>query len=246
VIEEARRIAEAAQERKLRLKLMGGGGVHLHSQSATRPPLRRKYGDLDFVTSKRDRPAVEKLFPALGYEANDRFNLLQGDTRLAFLDNVNGRQIDIFVERIRMSHVIDLKDRLDFQGPSLTPADLLVSKLQVFEVNMKDLVDSIALLHDHPVADHDDEAINARYIARLCSQDWGLYRTLQINMEKVRKAAFEMEGVQAERVDQGLEALSKEIESQPKSMKWKLRAQVGDRVRWYELPEEVRQPYQAE
>ncbi len=27
--------------------------------------------------------------------------------------------------------------------------------------------------------------------------------------------------------------------SVPKSMKWKLRANVGDRVRWYELPEEV-------
>jgi hypothetical protein len=28
-------------------------------------------------------------------------------------------------------------------------------------------------------------------------------------------------------------------ESAPKGVKWRLRANVGDRVRWYELPEEV-------
>jgi hypothetical protein len=34
-------------------------------------------------------------------------------------------------------------------------------------------------------------------------------------------------------------ALLDVAESVPKSMKWRLRANIGDRVRWYELPEEV-------
>ncbi len=110
---------------------------------------------------------------------------------------------------------------------------------------MKDLVDTIALLLDHPIADHDDDAMNAAYLARLTSEDWGLYRTLQINIERVRGAATEL-AVDAGRVNQRLDQLWERIEMQPKSLKWKLRARIGDRISWYELPEEVRQPYQRD
>jgi len=43
-----------------------------------------------------------------------------------------------------------------------------------------------------------------------------------------------------------LDELWRSIDAQPKSLRWKLRARVGDRMSWYELPEEVRQPYHAE
>jgi len=122
---------------------------------------------------------------------------------------------------------------------------LLISKLQVYEINMKDLVDSIALLLDHPVGDHDDDVIDATYLAKLTSDDWGLYRTLQLNTERVRRAGKDLE-VDGARVNQRLDEIWSRIESQPKSLRWKMRARVGDRVSWYQLPEEVRQPYQAE
>ena len=101
---------------------------------------------------------------------------MQGDRRLYFYDTENGRQVDVFIDSIRMSHVIDLRDRLDHDGPCASPSDLLLSKLQIFEVNRKDLVDLTALLLDHPVAGNGDEAIDAAYIARLTADDWGLYR----------------------------------------------------------------------
>jgi hypothetical protein len=224
---------------------VGGAGVNLHSSSARRPPLKRKYGDLDFVTSSKQRPAVQKLFESLGYQGDLRFNTLNGHQRLLYLDEVNGRQIDIFIDRMRMCHVIELAGRLGHDGPTLTPADLLLSKLQVFEVNMKDLVDTTALLLDHPVADHDDDAINAVYLARLTADDWGLHRTLQLNSRRVRDAARELD-VDDGLVNQRLDELWARIDAQPKSLKWKIRARVGDRVSWYELPEEVRQPYQKE
>ena len=110
---------------------------------------------------------------------------------------------------------------------------------------MKDLVDTIALVLDHPIADHDDDAMNAGYLAHLTSEDWGLYRTLQLNIERVRGAATALE-VDADRVNQRLDELWERIERQPKSLKWKLRARIGDRISWYQLPEEVRQPYQRE
>jgi hypothetical protein len=224
---------------------VGGAAVNLHCSSARQAPLKRKYGDLDFVASSKQRQAVQKLFESLGYQGDRRFNTLNGDQRLLYLDGVNGRQIDVFIDRMKMCHVIELANRLGHEGPTLTPADLLISKLQVYEVNMKDLVDTTALLLDHPIADHDDDAINAAYLARLTSEDWGLHRTLQLNSGRVREALRELD-VDAGLVNQRLDELWTRIDAQPKSLRWKLRARVGDRVSWYELPEEVRQPYQAE
>lgn len=243
VIAEGERIATAAREAKVSAKLVGGVAVNLHSKSATRPPLKRKYGDLDFVAPSKQRAEVQKLFEALGYQGDMRFNTLNGHQRLLYLDNGNGRQIDIFIDRMRMCHVIELADRLGMDGPCLAPADLLLSKLQVYEVNLKDLVDSVALLLDHPVKDTDDDAINGPYLARLLSQDWGLHRTIQVNTQRVRDAAKELD-VPAGVVDQRFDELWQAIDARPKSIKWKLRSRVGDRVSWYELPEEVRQPYE--
>jgi hypothetical protein len=245
VIEEAERIAAAASVGKVPAKLVGGAAVNLHCSSARQAPLKRKYGDLDFVASSKQRQAVQKLFESLGYQGDRRFNTLNGDQRLLYLDGVNGRQIDVFIDRMKMCHVIELANRLGHDGATLTPADLLISKLQVYEVNMKDLVDTTALLLDHPIADHDDDAINAAYLARLTAEDWGLHRTLQLNSGRVRKAVRELD-VDADLVNQRLDELWTRIDAQPKSLRWKLRARVGDRVSWYELPEEVRQPYQAE
>lgn len=244
-IAEAERIAEAAGSERLGVKLLGGAGIHMHSPSARRPPLRRRYGDLDYAMPSRDRKRVLAFFPALGYVANERFNLMQGDRRLYFYDAANGRQVDVFIDVMRMSHVIDLRGRLEHNGPCASPSDLLLSKLQIYEVNHKDLVDLTALLLDHPVAANDDDAVDAAYVARRAAEDWGLYRTLQTNVEKLRATLDDLD-VDRELVRTRLEELWGVVEAQPKPLKWKMRAQVGDRMRWYELPEEVRSPYVAE
>ena len=244
-IAEAERVAEAAKAQGVAVKLLGGAGIHLHSPSAQHAPLKRKYGDLDYVISSKNRKAALAFFPGIGYEANDRFNLMQGDRRLYFFDGSNGKQVDVFIDVIRMSHVIDLRGRLAHNGPCATPSDLLLSKLQIYEVNKKDLVDVTALILDHPIASNDDEAIDADYVARLACEDWGLCRTLQLNLEKLRHAVSELD-VDQDVVNARLDQLWAAVEAGPKPLKWRMRAQVGDRMRWYELPEEVRSPYQAE
>jgi hypothetical protein len=244
-IAEAERVAEAARSQGVAVKLLGGAGIHLHSPSAHHAPLKRKYGDLDYVISSKDRKAALAFFPGIGYQANDRFNLMQGDRRLYFYDGNNGKQVDVFIDVIRMSHVIDLRSRLGHMGPCASPSDLLLSKLQIYEVNKKDLVDVTALVLDHPVKSNDDEGIDAAYIARLAAEDWGLYRTLQINIGKLRHSLEELD-VDRSTVSGRLDEVWNTVEAQPKGMKWKMRAQVGDRMRWYELPEEVRSPYQPE
>jgi Uncharacterised nucleotidyltransferase len=244
-IEESRRIAEAAKEKRVGLKLLGGAGIHAHSPSAQRHPLKRKYGDLDYAVPKRDRKAVMDLFRELGYEPNDRFNLMNGDRRLYFYDTDNGRQVDVFVDVFRMSHEIDLRGRMEHEHPALSPSDLLLSKLQIYEVNRKDLVDATALILDHPIDGNDEESIDATYVARLACEDWGLCRTIEINLQKLRETVDELD-VDQDLVKARIDELWAAVEGGPKPLKWRLRAQVGDRVRWYELPEETRSPYQPE
>jgi hypothetical protein len=243
-IAEAGRIGEAAKKAGVKVKLLGGAGIHLHSPSAAKPPLKRRYGDLDFAIAKKHRKGVLELFPGLGYEANERFNLMNGDSRLYFYDGDNGRQVDIFIDVFKMSHVIDLRGHLDDDGPCCRPADLLLSKLQIFEVNRKDLVDVIALLLDHPIGSGEEE-IDAAYLARIMSNDWGLYRTVQLNVAKLLAALEEIE-VDRPVVRKRVDEMWTVVDREPRPLKWRLRAQVGDRIQWYELPEEVRSPYQPD
>src|ERR1700687_122658 len=228
-IDEAHRVAEAAKSKHLGIKLLGGAGIHLSSPSARKPPLKRKYGDLDYAMSKRDRKGVLELFPSLGYEANERFNLMQGDRRLYFYDEHNGRQVDVFIDVFKMSHVIDLRGRLDHEGPCASPSDLLLSKLQIYEMNRKDLVDLTALLLDHPVqAGWGDEVIDSGYIARGAGDDRGLDRPLQVNTGKLRATLPELD-VDPQPLNSRVDELWKAVEAQPKPMKWKLRAPGGAR-----------------
>jgi hypothetical protein len=246
-IDESERIATAAKKKGIKVKLLGGAGVHAHSPSARKAPLKRKYGDLDYAIAKKDRKAVMDLFKDLGYEANERFNLMNGDRRLYFYDADHGRQVDVFIDVFRMSHSIDLRGRLEDDHPAVTPSDLLISKLQIYEVNRKDLIDIAALMLDHAIETRDaEDAIEAAYIARLAAEDWGFYRTIQVNIERLRAMLEELEEIDRELVNVRLDALWKHIEDTPKPLRWRLRAQVGDRVRWYELPEETRSPYQPE
>jgi hypothetical protein len=244
-IAEAERVATAAKKAGVNAKLLGGAGIHISSPSAQRPPLKRKYGDLDYAIPKKDRKAVLALFASLGYEANERFNLMNGDRRLYFFDPANGRQVDIFVDIFKMSHVIDLRQRLEFDGPCCSSSDLLLSKLQIYEVNRKDLIDVIALFLDHRVAPGDPTAIDPEYIGRLAAQEWGIYRTLELNVAKLLATVEEID-VDRELVRSRVNELWTAVSAVPKPLKWRLRAQVGDRMQWYELPEEVRSPYQPE
>ena len=238
ITEEAVRILEAADAQGITLRLLGGLAVYLQSPSArTDERLKRSYKDLDFATLGKFSAKTKALFAELGYSGNKTFNALHGHQRLLFWDEQNGRQIDIFIDRFQMCHNIDFRPRLQIDQRTLALADLLLTKLQIVEVNEKDLVDVVALFVDYDVGD-DDRSVNAAYIAKLMSNDWGFNKTLDLNLEKVK--AFAVERHFPPYVTERIDALLARIQAQPKSMGWKRRAMVGGRVRWYELPEEPR------
>jgi hypothetical protein len=237
-VDEAKRIVAAAREASVDLRVTGGVGVALRCPSASAPPLVRAYADIDAVGRRSQRREIGALFAALGYTGDDAFNALHGDTRLFFWDPANGRQLDVFLDRVEMCHAIDLGGRLDVDDRTLSLADLLLMKLQVVETNRKDFLDMLALLADHPWTD-DEAGINLAYLSGLTAGDWGLWRTTTMVAERAGRFASDLEGfAQGDLVRERVQAFLAALEDSPKSRAWRLRARLGERKRWYELPEE--------
>ena len=240
-IEEARRVLTAAERERVSLRLLGGLAVRLHAGDDLPAGLRREYPDLDFVTARSGGGPAGELLESLGYEPNRRFNAVNGSRRLIFYDRVNERHVDVFVGRFEMCHRIPLEERLDADSPTIPLADLLLTKLQVIKLNHKDAIDVTAILLHHDVGPEDDETVNQDYIAGLLAKDWGLWRTTRGNVEAVGQLLATLDVPDADkRVVAGrLERLWAHVESTPKSRRWRARARVGDRVQWYEEPEEI-------
>jgi hypothetical protein len=63
-----------------------------------------------------------------------------------------------------------------------------------------------------------------------------------MNLEKVRQLAQgyeQLTGEDKEMLDSKVKAALKRIDQEPKSLAWRLRARVGDRVKWYKEVDEV-------
>lgn len=240
--DEALRVVQTAQQQGITLRLLGGLAVRLHSPSARHRSLVRPYPDIDFATPQKQAAKIEKLFDELGYVPNKNFNLFNGDVRLLFYDEPHARQVDIFIAQFSMCHKIPITERIGVDALTLPLAELLLTKLQIFEMNEKDIRDVCALLLDHPIGENDDETINIKRIMQLTGDDWGLWKTSMLSIGKVKRylETVEMDRAEHDRMRARLGGLQAAMESSPKSMKWKMRDRVGEKMKWYELPEEVR------
>lgn len=240
VTDEARRVATAADVAGVTLRVTGGVGVALTCGSASTQPLARTYSDIDVVSHAKERKAITGLLHELGYAADETFNALYGARRLFFWDSTNERQLDVFLDKVEMCHVIDLRDRLHAPGPVLTPADLLLMKLQVVESNEKDLSDIVCLLTDQDFTRGTDMGIDLDYLATLAAEDWGLWRTVTMVADRAAAWAAQTAGLASrDRVQRQVREFVEALDTEPKSRAWRLRARIGDRKKWYMTPEET-------
>jgi hypothetical protein len=240
IVDEARRIVAHGAGAGVPVRLCGGLAVRLHADPL-HPAFHREYKDIDLVTPRGRGGEVAGVLEALGYGPDAEFNALNGHRRLRYGDARTGREIDVFVGEFAMCHRIPVSERIDADPTTVPLAELLLTKLQIVELNARDATDAVALLHHHAVADHDDDALNAPRVAELCAGDWGLWRTVTANLERVAAATDDLalDAAQRDRVRARIAELHARIEAEPKSRGWRLRARVGERKRWYELPEEV-------
>jgi hypothetical protein len=240
-IEEAKRLIREANQRGLTLRLMGGVAVLLHSHSSEVPKeLERVYGDLDFAGLSRETPKITRFFSEMGYEPNRRFNAVLGSVRLLFNSDGEVDHVDVIMDRFRMCHTWDLRSRLPIDRDTLPVADLLLSKLQVVMLSEKDLKDIYLLLLNHAFGSNDQDQINTTYLARLLGSDWGLWRTVTINLKEGLEHLEELQFKEKVAIMEKMRTLMRLADTIPKSAGWKIRAVVGDRIKWYELPEDVK------
>jgi len=204
--------------------------------------LGRVFTDIDFASYRRFSRDVSRLLTELGYQEDKTVTQLFGDSRMLFHDPVFGRHIDIFYEKLDFCHPVVFTGRLEAETLTLPLAELLLEKMQIVQINEKDVIDSIMLLREHPVGDQDRETINAAVISRILGDDWGFWRTVTANLEllveklgRYPSLSDEDRGAVLERIRQ----LQSRIASQPKTVKWKLRSRIGERVKWYKDVEEL-------
>jgi hypothetical protein len=160
---------------------------------------------------------------------------------MLFFDRRHARQLDLFVGSFEMCHVVPIAERLLLEPSTLPLAELVLTKLQIVELNEKDRTDLYALLHAQEVDERDGPAINAGWIGSTCARDWGLYHTSMRNLERLREGLGQLDLDQAglDRIATGIARLEAALEAAPKTAHWRLRAKIGERLPWYQEPDEV-------
>src|SRR5581483_8376119 len=181
VVEEGEAIIARAVEAAVTVRLSGGVAVMLNSPEGADPALIRQPKDVDLITDKRGGPAVDRMLTGQGYVDDVAFNAINGRRRLLFASAERGTRIDVFVGAFAMCHEIPIGERLTLRPVTLPLAELLLMKLQIFELNEKDQRDILNLLSHHPIRDHNVDAVNGTSVAQLCAEDWGLWRTCMLN-----------------------------------------------------------------
>jgi hypothetical protein len=241
---ELKRIIKASEDAGVVLRVIGSLAfqMHCHKYGNLQQAMGRAYTDLDFAAYGRQTGAVRELLSGLGYRENREVFIVSGGERAIFDRPEIGMHVDVFYEKLDFCHVIRWDGRLEVDAPSIPLAELLLEKMQIVQINEKDVIDTIMLLLEHPLGDTDQETINIKRVAQLCGEDWGLWRTTSMNLDKVRSLAQDYKQLTAEqkaRVSEQVGAALRRLEQEPKTLAWRLRARVGDRVKWYKDVDEV-------
>lgn len=242
LLDETHRLISAANGRSIPLRVVGGLAIKIHHK-AEHPLFVREYGDLDFVVAGKQRREFESFMPSVGYSPHKQFNLLNGSRRQIYYHNDTGMKVDIFIGAFEMCHKIPLEDRLHLHPLTIPPADLLLTKAQIAELNRKDALDIASLLLYVEAGPDDKDRINLNRISHLCSNDWGLYKTTSINLKRVEEIvtgeSARLGGSNFSLIKKRIEDILHTFQTMHKSLAWQMRDKVGTRVRWYEEVEEV-------
>ena len=239
-------VVRAANAKGIPLKLLGGQAVRVLCPLF--PHRARNDQDMDFACVSSKKRDVMAFFEERGFLGDPRFNLLHGDRQMYFTTADGTTSVDVIMDKLNMCHVLDFSDRIDRMPDTLDVTDLLLTKLQIVELNEKDVHDLFHLLSAFEVRPGDEPGtIGLDRIGRLVAGDWGWWRTVTMNLDKLIRLAGADHGDHADLLPEArrfepaeqARSIRTACDEVPKTMKWKLRAKVGDRVQWYEVPEEV-------
>lgn len=241
---ELDRILTASSEAGLILRVIGSLAFQMHCSQYgyLQEAMGRAYTDIDLAAYGYQASGIKDLMEGLGYVENREVFMLSGGDRSIFDDHNTGLYVDVFYDKLDFCHVIHWEERLEVDSLTIPLAELLLEKMQIVKINEKDVIDTIMLLLEHPLGSNDDETINLDRVASLCADDWGLWRTTTANLRKVGMLAQDYPQLSKEEkshVATQVEEAIQRIANEPKPLAWRLRARVGDRVKWYKEVDEV-------
>jgi hypothetical protein len=208
---------------------------------------KRAYTDIDFAGYGRQVSRIKAMLAQEGYLEDTMTYVESEGSRMVLNHPDTGLHLDVFLDKLEFCHTIPWKGRLETHKSTIPLAEMLMQKMQIVQINEKDIIDTVMLLLEHPLGDEDGDVINVGLVARVCAKEWGWWRTLTMNIDKVRQAAgaYDLGPEERDRVVAQAEAILQRIDGEPKSIGWKMRAKVGDRKKWYrdvgELAEHVRE-----
>lgn len=243
-LEEVYRILDAAKTQNVPLRLLGALAFHIHCPkfSYMQGMLGRSFTDIDFMSYRRESSRISTLFVDLGYQYDVRVRALFG-SRLVFYDSSGtNRHCDVFLDKLEFCHDIDFRDRLEADYPTIPLVELLLEKMQIVKLNEKDIIDTMMLLREHQIGRSDIETINADRLARLTANDWGLWKTVTMNLQNVKNAAQTYQKLSEEDrkdIESKITSIMQRIEAEPKSRGWKVRAKIGEKRKWYKDVDEL-------
>ena len=240
-VAEGLSIVDDAQAQGLQLRILGSLAYRIHCPANLQlfEAMERALTDIDFAADRRKSREIKKFLIARGYEEDQRMTASTEGKRYYFEDPSNGLGVDVFYDELYFCHPIPLRDRLDLDSPTITTCDLLLEKMQIVELNLKDVKDTLVLMLEHPVVENPTsvEEIDGGYIAKLLSGDWGFDHTVNINLDRVERFIPDFEMISAEQgalILSRINDLRKLIDDAPKSRKWKMRAKIGEKKQWYQ------------
>lgn len=227
------------------LRLIGALAFRTHcpAYGYLQDKLGRKFTDFDFASYPRFVRDIRRILTELGYEEDKQVTQLFGERRMLFHDPAFGRHADIFFNSLDFCHPVNFVGRLEAEELTVPLAELLLEKMQIVEINEKDLIDTVMLLREHPIGETDKETINAAVIAAALGNDWGFWRTVTGNLTVLDEHLEHFGGLAAEDRDvvrSRISELRRRIDAAPKSLRWRTRARLGERVKWYKDVEELK------
>jgi len=241
-LEEAKRIVGTGEKNGVTLRLIGGLAIRFHCHGRHSAHLR-DYRDIDVYGLKTESEGLVSVFEKLGYSPNVEFNSLYGSNgRLQFISSSGQvKKVDVFLDKFRMQHNLDFRERIQLDNLTIPITDLLLTKLQIAErLEAKDAKDVVAILEDHELGKSDGkEILNVDYMADLCSHDWGLFKTVTASLQHVAQfiadgMSVQCVGMEASELALKLDAIHESLISKKKELRWKARNLLGERVKWYE------------
>jgi hypothetical protein len=256
-VREAICLVDKAKENGVILRVIGALAVYLHSRDHPEAlklynTLQRfgegkpKFTDLDLMAYSAQRNLVRDFFEkTVRFKPDVQINTLFGHKRLVYCHPKNYYHVDVFFDKLEFSHDVLFgskpgSGRLEMDYPTISLADIILTKTQIHQINIKDVVDLIILFAGHDV----DEEVGQR-VASVLSDDWGFWYDATTNLNKVKRhvealrSDSKISNEQYELIKGGIDKLLTIIARAPKTKNWLKRAKIGTSKSWYRDVEEI-------